>query len=196
MSNDVNIVIEKGQYPSDGEFDEIIKKYITIAAIGAVLATPPKIQAANYSPNQIELKKNEIDKYFDIERYIDISKSSYEIENLGIICAKLDSEFKKYSHYIEKDVSKARAEAEMVAREISSIKFDKVSVELTPSNTVKFTLKFDERKMLMLTYPFDKIEGVIEGEVLFSFFIDRTMILSDSLNLKDLVLGINNYMMV
>ncbi|MCD6017555.1 MAG: hypothetical protein K0S53_676 [Bacteroidetes bacterium] len=191
-------------YQSDID-DDSLRKYILVAAMVGCFSEAPKIQAATYSANQIELKLQEINGSFDIEKYIDISKAfkiqndseqSVEFKNMSIISPKIDKEFEKYSNYIEKDISSAKAEATGVAKVIAQIKFDKISVELTPSNTIKFTLTFDKEKMLMVTYPFDTIEGVNKGDVVFSVFVNRKHIASDSMNLTDLVAGFNNFLSV
>lgn len=195
MRPDFNNTLGSYQYCDELDVEDTIKKYVGIAALTAFLSAPLKIQPATYSTNQIELKVDEINKCFNVNEYINITRPQYQIDNFNCISSKIDNEFLKYSKYIDKSIVEAREQTNTVTKEIALMKFNQVSVELTPSNTIKFTLIFDDRKMLMITYPFGKMEGIPNGNVLFSFFIDRKLIVSNTSNLSDLVTGINNYLL-
>ncbi len=115
-------------------------------------------------------------------------------EREKILNKKFELEFAKYSDYIQIDKSTARDIFKKIANEISGIPFYSTDVELTPLNCVKFTFKLDDERMLMVTYPFYKVEGIEPDSVIFSFMVKNEIIIHDATTVTNLVEGFNKYM--
>lgn len=188
---DIRNNIYQEHFDPDG-INDLFSKTAAMLTLATILAAPPKIHAITYTQKQLLEKVNEYeaDNCIELKEY---DFKSYAFDNFQIISKKIETEFSNYSNNIWVDIKEAKLESKLLAKKISKINFNKIAVELTPSNAIKFTLTFKDNKLLMLTSPFDEIEGMSKGEVLFSFFIDRKLILSDTINIDDLVSGINNY---
>jgi hypothetical protein len=80
---------------------------------------------------------------------------------------------------------------------ISELQFEKGSIELSNSNSIKFTLLFSGDKMLMVTKPIEKMEDIEDSDaIVYSLFINRKPIMSDASNIFDFVERFKKYLSV
>jgi hypothetical protein len=128
----------------------------------------------------------EFDEYYD-------STPDYYFDNLELIDEKFETEFAKYSHYITSDKDEARAVVDLVKTEVSNLKFENCIIELSPLNSVKFKVKLAHNKILIVTKTFISSEEMMD-KVFFSLIVDNDIIITDVLNLTDLIDGIQKYL--
>ncbi len=102
-------------------------------------------------------------------------------------------EYDKYSHYIKANQINFKSNVQKLNQTISRIHYEDYEIELTPNNSVKYTLLLPDKKILMITKSFESYEDKTEKEIVFSIFEDKKLILSDIKNLDELVAGINRY---
>lgn len=142
-----------------------------------------------------EVIKNKLPADFSINAnaYF-VDKAFQEInERKEIINFKLKQEISNQPNYFGNDKEAALVKIEEAISQISKIGFQKISLELTPSNTIKFTMLFDSEKVLMISKPLIESKEIEENGVVFSLFIKRELVVSASKNLNELVEGINQY---
>ena len=104
-----------------------------------------------------------------------------------------EKEYGKYAHYVVGNPTDFKRNVARVNQSIAQIHFEDYEIELTPNNSVKYTLLLPDKKMLMITKSFNSYEDKTEKEVVFSIFENKKLILSDIKNLDELVTGINKY---
>lgn len=75
------------------------------------------------------------------------------------------------------------------AKFISQLEFQKGTVEITPSNSIKFSLLFEGDRLLVITKPIETLEGLEDDEILFSYFVNRDLILSNAASISEFVDG-------
>ncbi len=150
----------------------------------------------NYN-NAFDLSgKIKLSKSFNIESWakpetkiVDFSYNA-KFQNIQ---KKFEIEFSKYSNYILSDKVKARQTFNNISQHIYNIVYEKIVLEITPSNAVKFTLILNETTILAITKPFENLDSLGENEVVFNLYRDRELLISDAMKINELVKGINNY---
>jgi hypothetical protein len=115
----------------------------------------------------------------------------YDTDSYKKIKTKTELEFKKHKTYISTDIEKAKKITENIIEQLSFLTFEDISVELTPSNAVKFKILLDDDQLITITKPFEDLIDLKENEVVFNFYIKRHRILSDVKDIIQLVQGIN-----
>lgn len=112
----------------------------------------------------------------------------------------LDTEYHKELQLrntdLESPIEQINEVSNGVFRELAKIGFIKPAVELTKSNTLKVSLllKEEPRLMLVVTQPFEALEDLTSGHVIFSIFEEKERLISDALPLQFLVQKIAAYM--
>jgi hypothetical protein len=119
-------------------------------------------------------------------------KPTYFDANIQLINTKFDKEYLKYSNYISSDKAEALNKVKELSTEIANVKFENIVVELSPLNTVKFKIKIDSSKMLIITSPFNPSKDM-QDNVFFSLLIDGEIVVTEVLNLTSLLDGFNKY---
>lgn len=119
-------------------------------------------------------------------------KPTYFDANIQLIKTKFDKEYLKYSNYISSDKEQALIKVKELSKEIANVKFENIVVELSPLNTVKFKIKVDSSKMLIITSPFNPSKDM-QDNVFFSLLIDGDIVITEVLNLTSLLDGFNKY---
>lgn len=119
--------------------------------------------------------------------------------NFKTLVQKYDKEFTKYSSYITSDVNKANAIVKRHINKIAKLNFNLVAVELCPTNAVKFTLRFEGEKIVMISKPFTDADDIPKeiantDYVIFSIFINKKHIMFDVTDIDNLVDGLTNYL--
>lgn len=120
--------------------------------------------------------------YFDYE---------IELDTVSKIKTKVEKEFAKNSSYITSDLKKAYLITETLIEHLSSISFKDISLELTPSNAIKFKIILNNEQLITITKPFENLVDVNDNEVIFNFYLNNQRILSDVKDITELVYGIN-----
>lgn len=113
--------------------------------------------------------------------------------NFQNIQNKFDKEFARYSDYIRTDKDEAKKSFVNVSKFISNIDYERIALEITPSNAVKFTMILIEEVILSIVKPFDKVNGLEENEVIFNLYKNKELLVSDAAKVDELVRGINIY---
>lgn len=113
--------------------------------------------------------------------------------NFQQIQNKFERELAKYSNYISSDIEEAQRSFSEISKSISKINYEKIALEITPSNAVKFTIILNDTSILSVTKPFDKIDDLNENEVVFNLYKNRELLVSDATKVDELVKGINSY---
>ena len=114
-------------------------------------------------------------------------------DKLAQLNTSWQKEYNKYSYYISENQKQFKSNVDQLNQIISQINFEDYEIELTPNNSVKYTLLLPDKKVLMITKSFDLYEDKTEKEIVFSIFENKKLILSDIKNLDELVTGINRY---
>ena len=124
------------------------------------------------------------------------ASESSKLTNLALNALNFswEKEYNKYSHYIKENQTNFKSSVEQLNQIICQIYFEDFEIELTPNNSVKYTLLLPDKKLLMITKSFNSYEDKGEKDVVFSIFDNRTHIISDIKNLDELVEGINRYL--
>jgi len=118
-----------------------------------------------------------------------LNKKIRELEKL------FNLEWQKNKRYIKVDNQGALNSIHKAIKQVSKINYEKILVELSPTNAVifKILLKKENNLLLLLTIPFAQIQDLGEGEVIYSLFENRELIVSNAKLIEDIVEGINEY---
>lgn len=136
-------------------------------------------------------------KAFDLDDYISqkqLATTQKENSRFNILKNKIDAELNQYSSYIEIDIQRAKSNMFDLAEKLADIPFQKVSVEITPSNAVKFKMILDESKLLIINKPFEELLDLSNDEIIFSIFVNRELIISNAGTTFNVVEAIQKYM--
>jgi hypothetical protein len=106
---------------------------------------------------------------------------------------KFEMEIERYSNYLNLDLYDIRYSYNNMWKFISKIDYEKIALEITPSNAVKFTIILKNEIILSITKPFDKIEDLDENEVVFNLYLNRELLVSDTSKIDELVKRVNSY---
>jgi hypothetical protein len=126
-------------------------------------------------------------------------KSSREI----FIATKEDFRFTLLRKQFDEEIENSLIETsfniektfELMTKELRKINFIESVIEITPSSSLKFTLLIDGDRMVMVSKSFETFEDQpSEDIVIFSFFIQRKLIVSNAIEIKAFVKGINEYL--
>lgn len=72
-----------------------------------------------------------------------------------------------------------------VSRKLYKLHFLNCAVEINSNQSMKFTLSFDNDRLLMITkYSDSETMDIAKGQIIYSFFINRKLIASDVANLE------------
>ena len=148
---------------------------------------PPFVQTVNRCSNEYITPFNPR-VYSDYMSFL-LNKNN-KIDQLNISWQK---EYDKYSHYIKANQINFQSNVQKLNQAISRIHYEDYEIELTPNNSVKYTLLLPDKKILMITKSFESYESKAEKEIVFSIFENKKLILSDIKNLDEFVTGINRY---
>lgn len=109
------------------------------------------------------------------------------------IHAKFVRELANYSDYIVTDINEATETFEAISQKIAALDFDQIAVEITPSNAVKFIIKLDDQLLISIIKPFGTVEDLGNEDVIFNFYKDRELLISDISNIDALAKGIKDF---
>jgi hypothetical protein len=137
---------------------------------------------------------------FDIEEneqfnnqgaYETLELPSYYIDNINILKEGFNKEFGNNHHYfkLEKDI--VQESFDKAASIISELPFNYASVEFTTNKAIKFSLSFEEGKLLMIT---KFIEAEMNEPILYSLFVNRKLIASNVSEISSFTAGFKEFL--
>jgi hypothetical protein len=106
----------------------------------------------------------------------------------------LDSYLKELRDYTEFNIERINSLFNYLSNYFSEFPFEKCSVEITKSKSLKFSLTFPGNKLLIVSKPFDKLEDVSENDIIFSLFVNRVLIVSNVSNIADFTKGFKRFL--
>lgn len=135
---------------------------------------------------------NSLSNYITFNNYINLdglNKKVQELEKLFHI------EWQRNKSYIKIDSQEILHRVHKVIEQIAKINYEKILVELSPTNAIifKILLKKENNLLLLLTFPFSKIQNLEKDEVIYSLFENRELIVSNAKPINEVVEGINEY---
>jgi len=144
-----------------------------------------------------------LDNYFNISSEIDLTNQEsfeatplplYYSNNFSLLNSAFNEEYNKYSHYISVSKEIAKEKFSETASLLSELPFENASVELTKSNSLKYSLLFANDKLLLVTKPLSPIEELYDNEIVFSFFVNRELLLSNAATTSNFVEGFKEFL--
>jgi hypothetical protein len=113
---------------------------------------------------------------------------------LKLLSTYFKEEVNRYPHYISSNKENAFELFDNISSEVSKIVFSDSLVELTPNNTFKIKALLPNNELLVISKPFHDIDDLIENEVIFSLFRNKKCLISQAIDIVDLVKSINEYL--
>lgn len=108
----------------------------------------------------------------------------------------LQKSFEKEKHKANISKDKLNTVFKELAFSIAQLPFEKSSVEITSSNSIKFTVAFPEDILLIISKPFEKLEDVSEDDIIYSLFKNRKRIASNVSKPTEIVEGCKKFLSV
>lgn len=106
----------------------------------------------------------------------------------------LKKSFEKEQPKIKISINKINNIFQEMALLLAELPFEKSSVEITSSESLRFSMAFADNILLIISKPFETIEDMSEDEVVFSLFKERKMITSNVSKTKEVVEGFKNFL--
>lgn len=136
----------------------------------------------------------EVNTLFEANNINEILPVQCYTENLKKLTTSFNKELKTYQHYISDNTEATKDVFNEIASQISYLTFEKATVELTKSNSIKFTLIFPGNKLLMISKPISPLEDFDEDGIAYSLFVDRELIAANVSKASTFVEGFQEYM--
>lgn len=119
---------------------------------------------------------------------------SYYSKNMRLLETSFKKEISKYSHNFTLPNKKVQTIFTEAATIISELPFDKGIVEITASDSIKFTLVFPGNRLLLISKPFEPIDDLREDEIIFSYFVNHELIMSNASEISKFVEGFKEFL--
>jgi len=120
---------------------------------------------------------------------------SYFEKNLQVIKEAFSKEFLLKSKMLMNSANLISEVSNKIFKYIAEIDFETGTVEITNSNSIKFTLLFPDNRLLLITKSiFPEKFDFNTDEVIFSFFINRKLVASDVSEIPVLTKGFKEYL--
>lgn len=133
------------------------------------------------SSGQLNLVREELPSYFE--------------HNLQIIKDALSKEFLLKRDVLKNSASLITETFNRISKYIAELEFETGTVEITNSNSIKFTLLFPEKRLLLITKSiFPEKFDFNNDEVIFSLFINRKLVASDVSEIPVFTKGFKKYL--
>ena len=130
--------------------------------------------------NQIQFEQEELPPYY--------------LKNKELLDKAFNKEVVNCDNVVNKKVDDVRTIFNQTSSLISELPFDKATVEITKSEYLKFTFLFSEDKLLLISKPLSPVGDLGENEIIFSYFINRELILSNAAQTSSFVKGFKEYL--
>ena len=123
--------------------------------------------------------------------YETLELPSYYRDNINILKKEFDKEFRNNHHYFKLEKNILQESFNKAASIISELPFKYASVEFTTNKAIKFSLVFDEGKLLMIT---KFIEDELNESILYSLFVNRKLIASNVSEISSFAEGFKEFL--
>jgi hypothetical protein len=141
-------------------------------------------------------KKDEVEIDINATNQLEVSQyplPDYYNKNQKILKTSFDKELMKFNKDY-KDI--AITTFNQTSPRISELQFKKGVLEVTQSQSIKYTLIFDSNLVLMLSKPFKELESVRKNEIIFSVFRNKELILSNVSEISTFIEGFKKFLTV
>ena len=108
-------------------------------------------------------------------------------KNFQVLKSLFDKEYQKGKAL--QDASVIKTKFYETASFLSELPFERAAVEIPGSSSIRFTLKFNDDKLLLISKALESVEDLQEDEIIFSFFINRELIISNAASISTFVEG-------
>ncbi len=108
------------------------------------------------------------------------------------LLTKVQLEYSKNKAYLNITENEFSAITDLLIENISKLNYERVYVELSPLNEIKFKTVLNDDTLLIITKPFEKLNEN-PSMVFYSVFINKKSVLNDYKNIEELVEGINQF---
>ncbi|NLT52258.1 MAG: hypothetical protein GXX85_15245 [Ignavibacteria bacterium] len=105
---------------------------------------------------------------------------------------KINIEYSANSQYAKINKNDFFIITNTLLESIAKLNYEKISIEISPLNEIKFKTILNDNTILIITKPFENFK---ENQLLvfYSVFINKKSVLNDYKNINELVEGINQY---
>ena len=137
-------------------------------------------------------------KIFDCPSSLDVEQESISDifnVNLNKLETSFENEYSKKMNFINISKIKVSNVFNTISKYLAELNFEHSAIEITNSNSLKFTLLFSEKKLLMITKSLNPSDINLENDdIIFSLFIDRKLIVSDVSKITAFTKGFKKYL--
>src|SRR5688572_22962145 len=147
--------------------------------------------------NYPDISPNQVIILFDPEELTKIDEieflPNYYLDNQKILFEKLQKELKgkkinfENAHLIIENFN-------LLNRYVAELPFEKCSIELTKSNSIKISLSFANNILLIISKPLELIKEVSKNDIIFSVFNKRELIATNVENISDFFYGFKKFL--
>lgn len=142
--------------------------------------------------NIIDKNSNNYDLRYNLINYFKAdfdSKNDVEEKNRMYNSGKLHNSMKlayENAQYLgnEGKIERIKSVFNIISSKLITLPFEKCSVEITSDNFLKISLSFTNERMLILSKDFESEKLLGSENILYSFFINRTLISADDISLN------------
>jgi hypothetical protein len=132
----------------------------------------------------ISIAGNNLTNEHRIKQY---SLPSYYNKNLRILLTSFNKEIDRYKQH--PNIQKIKKKFDEASLLLSELPFENASVEVSHLESIRFTLQFRGNKLLLVSQTMNSIEDLRENEVIFSFFVNKELLISNAATITTLVEG-------
>ncbi len=136
-----------------------------------------------------DIDKNE--QFNNQGAYETLELPPYYTDNINILKEGFNKEFRNNHHYFKLEKNIVQESFDKAASIISELPFNYASVEFTTNKAIKFSLSFEEGKLLMIT---KFIEAEMNEPILYSFFVNRKLIASNVSEISSFTAGFKEFL--
>ena len=106
---------------------------------------------------------------------------------------KIQTEYKSNKNYLRISESEFTYITDLLIIPLADLNYNRISVELSPMNEIKFKMTLNDITLLIITKPFENY-AEDPSMVFYSVFIENKSVLNDYKNIDELVEGINQFL--
>jgi hypothetical protein len=130
------------------------------------------------------------------ESSFDLSYQEYYYDNLFKFKKAFDEQLIKYNHFLTVDLEHAQKDFYATAEKLSSLNFSKATAEFLDENSIKFSMRFSDNKLLMVSKSFVELPDVNKSQIVYSIFENKKRISSDVLEIDTFMENIKELLTV
>ena len=125
--------------------------------------------------------------------YNNSKQTSLSSKNLKLLNKIFNEQIKDY-HPLDFTEETVKNCFNNIANKVAELKFNYCNIFINNTNKIKFTLYFDEGKILMINKSFELVNELnLDNIITYSFFVDKELIVSDVVEIRTLIDGFKRY---